>query len=491
MRPAANTASLEPLAGVATHAPELRLVRVARRRALPAYAALALDVSMLVLAAGATQLGASAAGVAALPVSWTLAFPLLVLGGLWARGLYRPVVRLKTLDDLRKVLTGTTLSLLVLESLVAVGGAGAGVADELMRSWAFASVYLAVGRIALYRTVREGRRAGEGLRPTLIVGAGRVGRLTARRLLASPDFGLEPVGFLDKDPLEAGTDGVVLPVLGASWDLERVVADRGIEQVIITFSTAPNDVLLRLVRQCEELGVEVALVPRLYEKITTRLEVEHIGGLPLLYARSSDPNGWQFAVKYALDRILAGLGLLLALPVFLAAALAVRLSVGSPVFFRQARVGRDGREFDILKFRTMREPEADEPFALDGDMAPGGVEGTDRRTRVGTFLRQTSIDELPQLLNVLRGDMSLVGPRPERPEYVSQFVDRVYRYGDRHRVKSGITGWAQINGLRGKTSISDRAEWDNHYIENFSLWLDLKILLLTGVTIFRLFRTVE
>jgi lipopolysaccharide/colanic/teichoic acid biosynthesis glycosyltransferase len=178
-------------------------------------------------------------------------------------------------------------------------------------------------------------------------------------------------------------------------------------------------------------------------------------------------------------------------PVLAAAALAVRWSVGGPILFRQARVGRDGREFEILKFRTMRNGDVEEPFPLDGDLAPGGVEGSDRRTRVGTFLRKTSIDELPQLLNVLKGDMSLVGPRPERPEYVTEFAKRIYRYGERHRVKSGITGWAQVHGLRGKTSISDRAEWDNYYIENFSLWLDLKIVLLTGVTILRLFRTTE
>jgi exopolysaccharide biosynthesis polyprenyl glycosylphosphotransferase len=334
---------------------------------------------------------------------------------------------------------------------------------------------------------------GEGLRPTLIVGAGRVGHLLAKRLLDTPEGGLRPIGFLDKDPLEAERNepSLPVPVLGASWDLERVVREHGVEQVVISFSTAPNDVLLRIVRRCEELGVDVAVVPRLYEKVTTRLEVEYVGGLPLLTARSSDPDGWQFAVKYVLDRVLAGLGLLLVLPLVLAAALAVRLSLGSPMLFRQPRVGRDGREFEILKFRTMRDPDAEEPFALDGDLAPGGVEGSDRRTRVGALLRKSSLDELPQLLNVLRGEMSLVGPRPERPEYVSDFVQRVYRYGDRHRVKSGITGWAQINGLRGKTSISDRAEWDNHYIENFSIWLDLKILLLTFVTVFRVFRTVE
>ena len=491
MRHAANTASLEPQHGGTAAARALRLVPVARVALVPQTAAFGLDVSMLALATGATYLAGRAAGLESLGLGWTVAFPLLVLAVLGWRGLYRPLVRLRTLDDLRSVGTATTLALLVLATLVAVGGVGSGVADELVRSWAFASVYVSVGRLALYRSIRQGRLEGEGLRPTLIVGAGRIGRLVARRLLAAPDLGLQPVGFLDKDPRDPELDGVTLPVLGASWDLERVIEEQGVRQVIITFSTAPNDVLLRLVRRCEELGVEVAVVPRLYEKVTTRLEVEHVGGLPLVYARSSDPNSWWFAVKYSLDRVLAALALVLLFPILAAAALAVRWSVGGPVLFRQPRVGRDGQQFEILKFRTMRNGDDEEPFALDGDLAPGGVEGPDRRTRVGLFLRKTSIDELPQLLNVLKGEMSLVGPRPERPEYVDEFVKRIYRYGERHRVKSGITGWAQVHGLRGKTSISDRAEWDNYYIENFSLWLDVKIMLLTGITILRLFRTTE
>jgi len=175
--------------------------------------------------------------------------------------------------------------------------------------------------------------------------------------------------------------------------------------------------------------------------------------------------------------------------------LAVRLTMGRPVFFRQPRIGRDGRSFEMLKFRSMMsggedgkvEAQAVAPVGL----APGGVEGDDRRTRLGSILRRASIDELPQLINVLRGEMSLVGPRPERPEFVSQFEQSVYRYTDRHRVKSGITGWAQVNGLRGKTSIADRAEWDNFYIENFSLRLDVKILLQTAGAVLANFRDVE
>jgi lipopolysaccharide/colanic/teichoic acid biosynthesis glycosyltransferase len=177
-------------------------------------------------------------------------------------------------------------------------------------------------------------------------------------------------------------------------------------------------------------------------------------------------------------------------PIMVAAALAVRLSSPGPVFFRQRRIGRDGQEFDMLKFRSMRVADGQVvPASANGatptDVGPGGVEGEDRRTRVGALLRRFSLDELPQLLNVLKGDMSIVGPRPERPEFVELFLQDVYRYDDRHRVKSGITGWAQVHGLRGKTPLLDRVEWDNYYIENWSLGLDFKILLMTVLAIAR------
>jgi lipopolysaccharide/colanic/teichoic acid biosynthesis glycosyltransferase len=227
--------------------------------------------------------------------------------------------------------------------------------------------------------------------------------------------------------------------------------------------------------------VPVAFVPRFFERVPERVGVEHLGGLSLLVPRPVRPRDWHFVVKYALDRLMAAVLLLLFSPVLLVTALAVRLTMGRPILFRQTRVGRDGRPFEIVKFRSMREQSAEErlPFVLPGDLGPGGVEGVDRTTRLGRILREANIDELPQLLNVLRGQMSMIGPRPERPEFVDRFEQNVYRYGERHRVKAGISGWAQVHGLRGRTSIADRAEWDNYYIENYSLWLDVKIFLMT------------
>ncbi len=187
----------------------------------------------------------------------------------------------------------------------------------------------------------------------------------------------------------------------------------------------------------------------------------------------------QARVKALLDPVFAALTLVLVSPLLLAIAVWIAVESGRPVLFVHPRAGKEGKPFKMFKFRSMRNGGPTDVDPPEGDLAPGGVEGEDRRTAFGSFIRRTSLDELPQLFNVVRGDMSLVGPRPERPEFVDLFTPRVRRYSDRHRVRSGITGWAQINGLRGKTSLSDRVEWDNWYIENWSLWLDVKILVAT------------
>jgi exopolysaccharide biosynthesis polyprenyl glycosylphosphotransferase len=261
---------------------------------------------------------------------------------------------------------------------------------------------------------------------------------------------------------------------------------------VLAFSTESDRMMLPLIRQCEALGIELSIVPRLFESMNHRVAYEPVGALPVLGLRQTDPAGWEFAVKHAFDQVASFLLLVFFAPVLGAIALGVKVSSPGPILFRQTRVGRDGQIFDLIKFRTMRED--DDPavgFAPERGSAPGGVEGVDRRTPIGRFLRQTSLDELPQLVNVLRGQMSLVGPRPERPEFVELFSADLDRYADRHRVRSGITGWAQVHGIgRGETrfsadTLARRVEWDNYYIENWSLWLDVKVLLLTAMAVFR------
>jgi exopolysaccharide biosynthesis polyprenyl glycosylphosphotransferase len=489
-----NLAGVPVLGTLRRRAQSLTDARVRPGRAWT-LARLSLDATMLLAAGVAATLGSSAVGVPAPPLAWLVVFAVIVLGVAGMRGLYGSRLHYELLEELRVVLIATSLSAMVVLSVRELLSAPPDLSAQVIRTWAFATAYVAAGRVALHWSRTQSYRHGESVRPTLIIGAGKIGRLAAKRLLAHPELGLKPIGFLDKDPLAAEEDSLPLPVLGASWDLDRVADQHRVEQVIITFSRAPHEVLLRLVKRCEELGVQVAFVPRLFETVTTRLTVEHLGGLPLISARPSNPKGLQVAIKYAADRFVAAVAILVALPVMIPAAILILLTLGRPLFFRQVRVGRDGRTFAMLKFRTMRphaEPElTPDAIELPPDTAPGGIEGDDRRTRLGTFLRRASIDELPQLINVLKGEMSLIGPRPERPEFVGLFEQSVYRYMDRQRVKSGITGWAQVHGLRGKTSLSDRVEWDNYYIENWSLWLDFKVLLLTFLAVIHSPRHVE
>jgi exopolysaccharide biosynthesis polyprenyl glycosylphosphotransferase len=259
------------------------------------------------------------------------------------------------------------------------------------------------------------------------------------------------------------------------------VEAKNVECAVVAFSNTSHDAFLQLIDECDRLGIQALVVPRLFERVPSRLQVTHVGGLPLLEMLPTSPRSLHFAAKYVLDRFVAFLLFVVLSPLLLVIAAAVAVSLGRPVLYRQHRLSLDGQDFQMLKFRTMSTPPEDDWAGqeFDPERAPGGVEGADRRTRVGAFLRRWSLDEIPQLINVLRGEMSLVGPRPERPEYVDYFRDHVRRYNGRLRTKAGITGWAQIHRLRGQTSIADRVEWDNYYIENFSLWLDLKILLLT------------
>jgi exopolysaccharide biosynthesis polyprenyl glycosylphosphotransferase len=425
-----------------------------------------------------------------------LALPFLVMLLLYLRGLYRSRLRVLILDGLVPVISAVSVAAMAV-AMLGLFANGKMPQGTWVRAWLFGLVAVGAGRVGLsvaQRWARSRRLVGK---PVLIMGAGVVGAQIARRLENHPEYGLIPIGFVDEEPRSiAEVGGRDVPVLGTVDDLDETVLNTGVRNLIVAFSSMTDARVSRLIQQCQELGMEVSVVPRMFDTINQRVGYDTVGGLPLMSFTSIDPRGFQFAIKYAFDRVFAFVLIVLLSPLLLSIALAVRLSSPGPILFSQRRVGRDGKPFNVFKFRSMTmqsdapasDQGADEKaleFLLGGDTAPGGVEGADRRTAVGAFLRRTSLDELPQLLNVLFGEMSMIGPRPERPEFVKLFRQDIVRYGDRHRVKSGITGWAQVHGLRGQTSLAERVEWDNYYIAHWSLGLDAKILMLTIVALFR------
>ena len=423
-------------------------------------------------------------------------FPLIALAFLYAGKGRDDRLSSSLVDSTTHVLGVVSLAAMLTIALASIAGAAHPV-GMAVRLWLFGGVYLAVARAVLLSVRRHAIRTKAFATPTLIVGAGQVGEHLVKRLVSDPSYGLRPIGYLDDDPLPgfhpAGRES--LPILGGPHDLAAAVQLTAARHVILAFSTEPDHVLVDRVRECERLGVGVSLIPRLYESINERATLDHVGGLPLMTLHPTNPRGWQFTIKHAFDRVFAFTALLLLSPVLVACALAVRISSPGPILFRQRRVGRDGCEFMMLKFRTMRgDPsqagEADAGWAAQirgdsGHVGKAPAASADRTTPVGRVLRTLSMDELPQLINILRGEMSVVGPRPERVGYVREFERVIDGYGDRHRVKSGMTGWAQVNGLRGQTSIADRVEWDNYYIQNWSLGLDLRIIAMTVSEVLR------
>jgi len=381
------------------------------------------------------------------------------------KGLYDPRIGLSVLDDLPALVAGTIMGL-VPAMIAAVGWTSVHAGTILLTGVGLAGGATA-GRCLAYAEIRRQRAKGRITHRTLMIGAGVTALALIERIRAHPESGLNVVGMISDRPPRVP---MPVPVLGMPRQLTEVVRHAHVSDVIVGYGGTPAADLIEVIRACDSVNVGIYVVPRLFE-LSTHTGDDHIWGLPLVRMRGPAHRRLTWRLKRAFDVVMASLALLVATPIFLCVALAVRWELGPGVFFRQLRVGAGGRTFTLLKFRSL----APVP---PGDAAPWTV-SHDGLGQVGRFIRRYSLDELPQLLNVLRGDMSLVGPRPERPEYVEQFSSELPWYRHRHRVPSGLTGLAAVNGLRGDTSIEDRARFDNWYIDNWSLWLDTKILVRT------------
>jgi len=335
-------------------------------------------------------------------------------------------------------------------------------------------VLVVAARVGLRAWLRQLRLRGYNVQRILIVGAGSLGLEIAEKIAAHHDLGFELLGFLDDDPVKRDKSFFEAPVLGTLDDIDTVLAQRAVDQVYVALPLEAHQRMLRVLQIVGRECVDVKLVPDVLQYAALKASLEDLDGTPVINLSQPPMQGWHSLIKRSMDVALAGGALAVLVPFALPiVALLIWLEDRGPIFYRQERMGLDGKPFQILKFRSMR---------VNAESSTGpvwAIKDDPRRTHVGGFLRHWSLDEFPQLWNVVRGDMSLVGPRPERPTFVHEFKHKVPQYMMRHRVKAGITGWAQVHGWRGNTSIRKRIEYDLYYIENWSLTLDLKIIWMT------------
>lgn len=341
----------------------------------------------------------------------------------------------------------------------------------MVYSWVLAIGLVSFGRWAHQRVRTRMQMRGTGREQLLVVGTGDVARVVLQKIQWSPYLGYDVVGLVNG---EGGPPEVLgVPVLGDADDLPTLIDKYDIDEVIIALPSASHEELIRLIGLCQRGKVSIKVFPDVFEIMAAGVTVDDLGGLPMLTVRDVALRGWNLMLKRAMDIAGSVAALIIFSPLMMLVAFLIKIDSPGPAFFIQERVGLDGQPFPMLKFRSMRrDAEAAGSWTVRNDP---------RRTRLGALIRKISVDELPQLINVLVGEMSLVGPRAEQPKYVEEFQRRIPRYMERHREKAGMTGWAQVNGLRGDTSIEERTKYDLWYIENWSLWLDVKIILRTLV----------
>jgi putative colanic acid biosysnthesis UDP-glucose lipid carrier transferase len=395
-------------------------------------------------------------------------------------GLYAPQRGVTLFEEFRRLVNAWLLLATAWFAFLFLSKSGSDFSRLWSIYWIVAGflVHLIV-RGAIRLTLRSLRRRGYNVRRIAIVGAGELGREIAQRIRRMPWSGLIVRGFYDDDPLLQRSMVEGMPVLGHLDQLLRDLDDRSLDQIWIALPLRAEARIRELLEGLRRYSVQVRFVPDIFNFTLLHHSMTEIAGLPVINLTESPLEDANLVLKKLEDFFISLSVLLLASPLMLLIAIGVKLSSPGPVFYRQERVTWNGERFHILKFRTM-------PIGVEADSGPVWSKRDERRaTRFGAFLRRTSLDELPQFFNTLRGEMSVVGPRPERPEFVERFKHEIPGYMQKHLVKAGITGWAQVNDFRGDTDLQERIQCDLYYIENWSLWFDLRIIALTLVHVMR------
>lgn len=393
-------------------------------------------------------------------------------------GLYAIKARLSIVDEFFLIVKSMSVGFVVLMAATFVYREFSYSRGVLVISWFSLIFFIAMFRFLINRLRFQLRKAAKGLRNLLVIGTGHTTSKLIRHISGNPHWSYKVRGVVSIESIQE-KEILNVPVLGSIDDISNILSRKNIDEVILTVPSLPRQKVFDLIVECEKRMIDFKLVADLLGMITSQVDMRNIDGIPLLSLKESPLAEWHNRfIKRLMDIIISSIGLILLLPLYGTITFLVKLSSPGPVHYLQKRIGEDGRRFAILKFRTMI-------HKAEKGIGPVWAKKDDpRRTKLGTFLRSHNLDEIPQLINVLRGEMSLVGPRPERPRFVGKFKENIPRYMARHKIKSGMTGWAQVNGLRGDTSIDERTKYDIYYIENWSLVLDIKILFMSILSVF-------
>jgi len=437
-----------------------------------------IDASMLSLAYVLACFRSGGAGSSDLfgpgfPLAFAWIVPV-VIACFFFLGIYSPMRNKTFTREAALIVRAHLVGIALIYGLLVVLGTELGYLERLTTFGLFGLYFLLLERYLVRRTLRYFRGRGYNMKHILIVGAGRIGNAFAEKIQNSKELGYNIIGFLDDDRRLHDTEVQSIPVLGGGDLLGVFLANNNVDEVIIALPASAYARYDEIVQTCEKEGTRVRIIPHFHDSLPINPKIDELDGIPLLTIRSNpldDP--FKSFLKRSFDLLVSFVAIVVTSPIMLAIAVGVKISSPGPILFRQERIGLNNRPFQMYKFRSMR---MDNP---DIASTRWTTEDDPRKTRFGSFIRKTSFDELPQFFNVLLGDMSVVGPRPERPFFVNKFKENVPHYMVKHQVKPGITGWAQVNGWRGDTSIERRIECDIYYIENWDVFFDVKIMFAT------------